>query len=81
MSELAARYLELIDGIVDLTLQGKIRSTEQVYRMLLDGVEQGTGEIFERSLSQRLAETEAQLETKLKAARMLRALQTIASLA
>ena len=78
MSELAARYLKLIDGIVDLTLQGKIRSTEQVYRMLLDGVEQGTGEIFERSLSQRLAETEAQLETKLKATRMLRALQTIA---
>lgn len=78
MSELTARYLELIDAIADLTLQGKIRSAEQVYRMLLDGVETGTGEIFERALSQRLAETEAQLETKLKATRILRALQTIA---
>ena len=74
---LSDRYLELIDGIVDTTLQGKIRSTEQVYKMLLDGVEGGTGEIFERCLSQRIAETKAQLETKLKATRMLRALQTI----
>lgn len=78
MSELTPRYLELIDGMVDLTLQGKIRSTEQVYRMLLERVESGTGEIFERALSQRIEETEAQLETKLKATRMLRALQTIA---
>lgn len=71
------RYLELIDGIVDTTLKGKIRSKVQVYRMLVQGIEPGTGEIFERCLQERLSATEAQLETKLKAARILRALQTI----
>ncbi|GAB4537972.1 MAG: tetratricopeptide repeat protein [Pleurocapsa sp.] len=74
---LSDSYFELIDRIVDTTLQGKIRSTEQVYRILLERVELGTGEIFERCLSQRMEATKAQLDTKLKAARMLRALQTI----
>ena len=71
------RYFSLIDLIVDLTLKGKISSFERVYKMLVEQVEAGTGEIFERCLAQRLETTEAQLETKLKAARILRALQTI----
>lgn len=71
------RYFALIDRIVDSTLQGKIRSYEQVYRMLLKEVDVGTGEVFERCLLQRIDATQAQLETKLKAARVLRALQTI----
>ena len=70
-------YFNLIDRIVDTTLQGKIRSKAQVYRMLLEGVEIGTGEIFERCLTERMETTKAQLETKLKATRVLRALQTI----
>ena len=74
---LSDRYFELIDSIVDITLQGKIRSYEQVYRMLLKEVDIGTGEVFERCLIQRIEATKAQLETKLKAPRMLRALQTI----
>jgi len=74
---LSDRYLELIDHIVDLTLEGKIRSTEQVYRMLFENIDSGTGEILERCLSQRIETAEAQLATKLKAARILRALQTI----
>ena len=74
---LSDRYLQLIDHIVDLTLEGKIRSTEQVYRMLVGGIDSGTGEILERCLSQRIEAAEAQLATKLKAARILRALQTI----
>ena len=78
MSEsLSDRYFTLIDKIVDLTLKGKISSFERVYKMLVEEVETGTGEIFERCLAQRLETTEAQLETKLKAARILRALQTI----
>lgn len=78
MSEsLSDRYFTLIDHIVDLTLQGKISSVELVYRMLVDKVETGTGEILERCLSQRIDGAVAQLETKLKAARILRALQTI----
>lgn len=78
MSEsLSDRYFALIDQIVELTLQGKISSVERVYGILVEQVETGTGEIFERCLSQRLATAEAQLDTKLKAARILRALQTI----
>jgi tetratricopeptide (TPR) repeat protein len=74
---LSDRYFALIDQIVELTLQGKISSVERVYRMLVEQVETGTGEIFERCLSQRIATAQAQLDTKLKAARVLRALQTI----
>lgn len=78
MSEsLSDRYYALIDQIVDLTLKGKISSFERVYKMLVEQVEPGTGEILERCLSQRIEQTKAQLDTKLKAARVLRALQTI----
>ena len=78
MSEsLSDRYFALIDKIVELTLQGKISSVERVYRMLVEQVETGTGEIFERCLDGRIAAAKAQLETKLKAARVLRALQTV----
>ncbi|MEM8719545.1 MAG: tetratricopeptide repeat protein [Cyanobacteria bacterium P01_G01_bin.39] len=78
MSEsLSDRYFALIDQIVELTLQGKISSVERVYRILMEKVEVGTGEILERCLEQRIAATEAQVPTKLKAARVLRALQTI----
>ena len=74
---LSDRYFALIDQIVELTLQGKISSFERVYRMLVENIETGTGEILERCLNQRIEDTQAQLETKLKAARVLRALQTI----
>ncbi|MEO1465846.1 MAG: hypothetical protein AAFR89_06385, partial [Cyanobacteria bacterium J06633_1] len=78
MSEsLSDRYFALIDQIVELTLQGKISSVERVYKMLVEQVEIGTGEILERCLSQRIDAAEAQLATKLKAARVLRALKTI----
>ena len=78
MSEsLSDRYFALIDRIVELTLKGKISSVERVYKMLVEEVEVGTGEIFERCLQQRMETAQAQLETKLKAARVLRALQTI----
>lgn len=74
---LSDRYFTLIDKIVKLTLEGKISSVERVYRMLVEEVETGTGEIFERCLDERIANSKAQLETKLKAARVLRALQTV----
>ncbi|AFZ33742.1 tetratricopeptide domain protein [Stanieria cyanosphaera PCC 7437] len=77
INSLSNRYFDLIDRIVDLTLQGKIRSKTQVYRMLHEGIERGTGEIFERCLASRIETTTAQLEKKLKAARILRALETI----
>jgi tetratricopeptide (TPR) repeat protein len=71
------RYFSLIDSIVEITLEGKIRSQEQIYRMLVREIAKGTGEIFERCLSQRIDRTSGQLATKLKAARVLRALETI----
>lgn len=76
MSEsLSDRYFALIDQIVELTLQGKISSVERVYRILVEKVEVGTGEVLERCLAQRLEANQS--STKLKAARILRALQTI----
>lgn len=78
------RYLQLIDKIVDTTLKGKIRSQEQVYQMLLREVESGTGEIFERALSQRQSAIQSQIDRETdelkqaKANRKYRALQTIA---
>ena len=74
---LAERYLALIDGIVQQTLKGNVRSKEQVRSQLEDAVERGTGEIFERSLLRRMTETEGQLDGSLKAPRILRALKTI----
>jgi tetratricopeptide (TPR) repeat protein len=79
------RYLGLIDEIVQATLKGKIRSKEQVYQMLLQGVSTGTGEIFERCLEEQLNITQQQVDNPVseikqaKATRMLRALQTVSS--
>ncbi|MBD2459597.1 tetratricopeptide repeat protein [Oscillatoria sp. FACHB-1407] len=76
------RYLDLIDQIVQMTLKGQIRSKEQVFQMLSDGVAVGTGEVFERCLGDRLETFEQQSKTKdelkqAKATRSLRALQTV----
>ena len=85
MSELPLRdrYSALIDEIVQTTLKGKISSQHQVYQMLLKGISPGTGEIFERALSDRTAATQEQVDTQTdelkqaKATRSLRALKTI----
>lgn len=77
------RYQALIDEIVDITLKGKIRSKEQVFQMLMQGIETGTGEIFERCLGDQLAAAQRQVEIQIddfklaKANRVLRALNTI----
>ena len=77
VQSLSDRYFALIDQIVDKTLQGKIASTERVYIMLQREIEPGTGEVWERCFTERLEATKAQLDKKLKAARILRALETI----
>jgi len=76
-NSLADQYLALIDEIVTQTLKGNVRSKEQVRSQLEEAVESGTGEIFERAVASRIAETEAKLEESLKAPRILRALKTI----
>ncbi len=79
------RYLQLIDEIVQATLKGKIRSKEQVYQMLLQGVSVGTGEIFERCLAEQMSTTQQQVDNPVsemkqaKAIRSQRALNTISS--
>ncbi len=76
------RYLELIDQIVQTTLKGNIRSKEQVYQLLVQSVEPGTGEVFEGCLGDRLETTQQQAAQadelkQAKATRILRALKTI----
>ncbi|MBE9177996.1 hypothetical protein IQ268_05280 [Oculatella sp. LEGE 06141] len=77
------RYSTLIDQIIEATLKGKIRSKEQVYQMLVEGVDPGTGEIFERELGDRIITIQHQLDSQTdefkqaKAQRSQRALQTI----
>jgi tetratricopeptide (TPR) repeat protein len=77
------RYLELIEQIITATLKGEIRSKEQVYQRLVQGVSAGTGEIFERCLAEQVSAVETQLKTEkdelkqAKATRRSRALKTI----
>ncbi|MGD1805054.1 tetratricopeptide repeat protein [Dapis sp. BLCC M126] len=77
------RYLNLIDHIIEITLQGKIRSKEQVYQMLVKEISSGTGEIFERCFDERFQTIKNQVDTETdelkqaKANRRLRALKTI----
>ncbi|WNZ25201.1 tetratricopeptide repeat protein [Leptolyngbya sp. NK1-12] len=82
-SSLRDRYIALIDQIVTITLKGQLRSKEQIYQQLVQEVEVGTGEIFERCLTERLEATQAQVEQaddelkQARASRSLRAMQTI----
>lgn len=79
------RYFALIDQIVTITLKGQLRSKEQIYQQLVQEVESGTGEIFERCLIERLETTQSQVDNAInevkqaKASRSLRAIQTIQS--
>lgn len=81
---MAQPYQDLIETIVAATLKGKIQSKQQVYRLLEDGLEPGSGELFERALATALAEVEANLAAddefkQAKAQRRQRALNTIES--
>jgi len=83
-ASLADRYVTLIEQIVQTTLKGNIRSKEQVLQMLTEGIETGTGELFERCLSDRITAAQQQAASgdelkQAKAGRILRALQTIRS--
>lgn len=79
------RYLGLIEEIVQATLKGKIRSKEQVYQRLQQGISTGTGEIFERCLEEQINTTQQQIDhpvseiKQAKATRTLRAIGTISS--
>lgn len=75
-------YQTLIDHLVADTLKGKIQSKQQVYRRLQQGLEPGSGELFERALANTLAQVEAGLADadefkQAKAQRQQRALRMI----
>lgn len=75
-SPLQLQYQAFIEEIITLTLNGKIRSKDHVYTMLVDRLKLGTGEIFERCLSERKSQLEHSSSTG-KAERQLRALATL----
>jgi tetratricopeptide (TPR) repeat protein len=83
-TDLRDRYSTFIETIIQMTLQGKVRSKEQIYRRLIDELEPGTSEVFDSCLGERRAslETQANLKDDLqqaKATRALRALNTLES--
>jgi tetratricopeptide (TPR) repeat protein len=84
VTAMANSYQNLIDTIVTATLKGKIQSKRQVYRMLQERVEVGTGELFERALQTCVVEIEQDLDSadelkQAKAIRKQRALKMIQS--
>jgi tetratricopeptide (TPR) repeat protein len=80
---LAQKYQSLIEEIVKITLQGKIRSQYQVHKMVVENFSPGTGEIFERCLEEEINQVQAKLDKfddelkQAKAGRQMRALDTI----
>lgn len=77
------RALALIDEIIALTLQGKIRSTGQIYRLLVEGLAAGSGELFERCLRDRQTalERDRDIQTdELKLAKVERKLRALKSI-
>jgi tetratricopeptide (TPR) repeat protein len=76
------RYFTLIDQLIQATLQGQIRSKEQVYQRLQAEIESGSGELFERCLADCTAALQPDLSSEddlkqAKALRQQRALKTI----
>ncbi|WP_243902682.1 tetratricopeptide repeat protein [Aetokthonos hydrillicola] len=53
---------KLITDIVATALKGEIRSKQYIYRQLEANINDGTGEIFERCLSDRLNTTQSELD-------------------
>jgi hypothetical protein len=76
------RYNAFIDQIIAQTLKGEIRSKEQVYQYLVEQLESGTGELFERCLNEQVSTLETAVKStderkQSKAIRQLRAIKTL----
>ena len=70
-----AQCSELIEGLIQATLKGKISSKAQVYCQLEDGLPVGSGEIFERCLVERMEAAEQDQTSK--GPRTVRALKVV----
>ncbi|MEB3280024.1 MAG: tetratricopeptide repeat protein [Lyngbya sp.] len=77
------RYITFIEDIITSILKGKIASKELIYRRLVDELQPGTGEIFERGLMEKITALESQVQTEsdelkqAKATRQLRAIKML----
>jgi len=77
------RYLTFLEHVITETLAGRIQSEAQLERLLTEQVEAGTGEIFERVLTEELAgyqqaaDTETDALKQAKATRKLRAMKKL----
>ena len=77
------RYLTFIDTMITLVLKGKIASKQLIYRRLVEELQPGTGEIFERCLIEKMTDLESLVETaadelkQAKATRQLRAIKLL----
>jgi hypothetical protein len=65
MSEISPRdrYSALITQIVEMTIKGQIRSKEQLYQMLVENINAGTSEIFERCLGEILNDVNTEFDS------------------
>jgi tetratricopeptide (TPR) repeat protein len=74
------RYIIFIDEMITSVLKGKIASKELIYRRLVEALEPGTGEIFERCLMEKTSDLEQGVKTasdELKTAKATRQLRAI----
>jgi tetratricopeptide (TPR) repeat protein len=77
------KYITFIDEIITNVLKGKIASKELIYRRLVEALEPGTGEIFERCLIEKISGLESQVKNEsdelkqAKATRQLRAIKLL----
>lgn len=77
------RYITFIENIITSVLKGKIASKELIYRQLVEQLQPGTGEIFERCLMEKITALESQVKTEsdelkqAKATRQLRAIKML----
>ncbi len=82
MTDLQARYRSLIETIVQNSLNGSIRSREQVYTLIVDELEPTTESVFSDCLGHQIEQIEQQIQrpdprTQALANRTRRTLQTI----
>jgi hypothetical protein len=75
MTDLQARYSNLIESIVQQSLNGSIRSGEQVYNLIVDELEPTTEDLFSACLQQQIDRVEQPTQTATASTR--HSLQTI----
>lgn len=77
------RYIAFVEQILASILKGQVASKALIYRRLVDELQPGTGEIFERCLMEKISSLESLVQTEsdelkqAKATRQLRAIKML----